>query len=191
MVTGVLVDANVLFSRTLRDWLFLLRNETGGGMFTVWATEDIMAETIYRYRRQHPTASGGLIASLHDRICEQLDDRIRDYEINGAFPGADENDQHVHAAAGAAGAGILLTCDTGFSALSEVERDALPYDVFTPDEFFCLISDSQPSAVHEVTRCQVRYWLDRDGEVDLARRLVEAQCPRFAHTVAACINSLG
>lgn len=43
---GTGVDANVLFSKTLRDWLFLLRHETQGQMYTVLATEDIIAETV-------------------------------------------------------------------------------------------------------------------------------------------------
>lgn len=64
----MLVDANVLFSRTLRDWLFLLRNETEGGMFTVYATEDILAETLYRMRRKYPLAPGHLTSRAHDRI---------------------------------------------------------------------------------------------------------------------------
>lgn len=68
MGTGVLVDANVLFSKTLRAWLFLLRHETQGQMYTVLATEDIIAETVYRYRRAHQTAPGGAITSLHDLV---------------------------------------------------------------------------------------------------------------------------
>lgn len=159
-------------------------------MFTVWATEDIIAETVYRYRRRHPTAPGGLITSIHDLISTQLDECIRDYEVDGTFPGEDVNDQHVHAAAVASSAGILLTCDTGFSTLSGAECDALPYDVFTPDEFFCLISDSHASAVHGVTSRQFRYWLARDGEVDLAQRLVDAQCPGFARAVAMCVQAM-
>ena len=49
VMTGlVLPDANVLFSRTLRDWLFLLAHR--GRLYTVHSTEDILAETMAKYR---------------------------------------------------------------------------------------------------------------------------------------------
>lgn len=48
MVTRVLVDANVLFSRTQRDWLFLLKLKSEGRIFTVSSTVDIIAETVAR-----------------------------------------------------------------------------------------------------------------------------------------------
>ncbi|MCH5643313.1 hypothetical protein [Gordonia sp. ABSL49_1] len=54
--TRVFVDENVLWPKTLRDWLFLLRNATGGEMFTVCSTEDVVAEAIYTLRRKKPLA---------------------------------------------------------------------------------------------------------------------------------------
>jgi len=56
----VFVDANVFFSKTLTDWLFLLRFETEG-MFQVHTTEDVCAEVIYRMRKKNPTAPGRLL----------------------------------------------------------------------------------------------------------------------------------
>lgn len=42
-MTGlVLPDANVLFNRTLRDWLFLLAHR--GRLYTIHSTEDLLAE---------------------------------------------------------------------------------------------------------------------------------------------------
>ena len=56
MVTRVLIDANVLYSRTLRDWILLLEIESEARMFKVHWTEDILAEVLYRTRRKSPTA---------------------------------------------------------------------------------------------------------------------------------------
>ncbi|MGB4834514.1 MAG: hypothetical protein WBP28_00340 [Nostocoides sp.] len=75
MALGVLVDANVLYSRTLRDWLFLLKLRSEAGMFTVYATEDIIAEVLYRLRRDNPNEPGHFIAGIHDRIVANIDDR--------------------------------------------------------------------------------------------------------------------
>ena len=113
MALGVLVDANVLYSRTLRDWLFLLKLRSEAGMFTVYATEDIIAEVLYRLRRDNPNKPGHFIAGIHDRIVANIDDRITDFQIDGSFPGDDPDDAHVHAAAVASGARILLTDDSG------------------------------------------------------------------------------
>lgn len=190
MATGVLVDANVLYSRALRDWLFLLRNETRGGMFTVYATEDVLAETIYSYRRKHPRASGAQIGQLRTRLIQQLDDVFCNYEIDGTFRGNDPHDAHVHAAAVASGADVLLTCDRGFMELSVRESDDLPYEVYTPDSFFELVDDASAEAVIAVTREQLHYWYQQDGEVDLPLRLREADCPNFARRVSQHINQM-
>lgn len=139
MATGVLVDANVLFSKTLRDWLFLLRDETKANMFTVYATEDIIAETLYSLRRERPTAPGHMTSRVSELIREQLDDLVRDYEVDGSYPGSDKDDAHVHAAAVAAGADVVLTDDSDFTKLAPEIADQLPYEVHTPDSFLTLI----------------------------------------------------
>jgi len=190
MATGVLVDANVLLSKTLRDWLFLLRNETEGGMFTVYATEDILAETLYHLRRNHPRAPGHMTSHVHDLVCEQLDDRVSDYTVDDSYPGLDPNDAHVHAAAVASGAGKLLTADSGFTKLPDDVAARLPYEVHTPDSFFTLIDDSAPLKVRAVTEKQMLYFLKRDGEADLPGRLKKSGCPTFAERIRLHLQAL-
>lgn len=51
---GVLVDANVLYSKTLGDWLGLLYTIPEIPPFQVFWTEDVLAEAIYHLRRNHP-----------------------------------------------------------------------------------------------------------------------------------------
>lgn len=180
----------MLFSRTLRDWLFMLRNQTAGGMYTVYATEDVIAETMYWLRRKNPKAPGTLIARVHDRIVKQLDDRITDFEIDGSYPGSDPDDAHVHAAAVASRASVLLTADSGFTDLDDAALDALPYEVQTPDSFFLLVDDASGAAVREVTRQQLDYWYSTKGEADLAKHLRGAGCPEFARRIADHVRSL-
>ena len=190
MATGVLVDANVLYSRTNRDWLFLLRDESGGSMFKVFATEDIIAETVYRLRRQKPAAPGSLITRIHDRLVESLDGRVEDFEIDGSFPGTDANDAHIHAAAVACGAGVLLTADSGFVDLDEGVADSLPYEVHHPDSFFILVDDSASDCVRAVICQQLTYWYSRRSEVDLPGRLRLAGCPEFAERVRQHLSTI-
>ena len=191
MATGVLVDANVLFSKTLRDWLFLLRNETNASMFTVYATEDILAETIYNLRRKWPAAPGHTTSRVSELIREQLDDLVRDYEVDDSYPGSDKDDAHVHAAAVAAGAAVVLTDDSDFTKLAPEVADQLPYEIHTPDSFFTLIDDSSPLKVRAVTEQQLKHFLKRHDEVDLPARLKAAGCPNFAQRVRLHLQVLG
>lgn len=179
MTTRVLVDANVLYSRTLRDWLLMLQIESKGGLFTVYWTEDILAEVMYHLRREHPEWPGGRITDLRDKIARVLEGgRVDDFTVDGSFTG-DPNDQHVHAAAIACGADIVLTDDGGFSAIG----DDLPYEVYRPDDFFVLVDDSRPGLVKRVAARQARHHWQRTGAADLCAMLVAAGCPAFAERV--------
>ena len=70
MTGTVLPDANVLFSRTLRDWLFLL--SSGGELYTVHSTPDILAETLSRYRDRFPHVTGEEVDRLATHLSQQL-----------------------------------------------------------------------------------------------------------------------
>lgn len=179
----VFVDANVLYPRTPRDWLALLQQKSAGQLYTVYWSEDVLAETMYHLRRSNPTWSGGKITRIRDRIAGIFEGgRVEDFLIDGTFPGDDANDQHVHAAAVACNAGYLLTADRGFRHPG-VDPDALPYEVCTPDDFFVLVDDNAPQVVADVTRDQAEYWMCRTQRVDLADKLHEAGCPNFARRV--------
>lgn len=187
MFTRVLVDANVLFSRTCRDWLIML--ELSGGPFKVYWTEDILAETLYRLRREHPTWGGAQITSIRDKIALSLENgRVDDFAVDGSFSLKDLDDQHVHAAAIACGAHVVLTCDKGF--LDVREPDELPYEVYRPDDFFVLADDSSPDVVHLVAGQQMSYFYRRDGSADLCSALRAAGCPEFAERVRRHLRTI-
>ncbi|WP_026455043.1 PIN domain-containing protein [Saccharomonospora iraqiensis] len=183
MTLRVLVDANVLFSRTLRDWLALIYLSPRGQLYTVHWTEDILAEVLYRLRRRHPDWNGQKTNAIRRRIAETFEGgRVEDFVVDGSFQGSDPDDRHVHAAALACAADIVLTGDDGFVG-EGVDADLLPYEVLSPDAFFVLADDSAPEIVAEVTRDQTRYWYGRHGRAPLAQQLEAAGCPEFARRV--------
>jgi predicted nucleic acid-binding protein len=185
LIQRVFVDANVLYSRTLRDWLFLLRRETGG-MFQIHTTEDVLAETAYRLRRSNPTMPGGVITDLRAKITSSIDELVGDFDATIPYTGADPDDRHVHAAAVASRADILLTEDGGFTG-----SDDDPYEVFSCDEFFLLVDDSAGWLVQNVTADQNAYWAARTGpRKTLAGALQDAGCPLFAQRVEAHLQVL-
>ncbi|ATY16963.1 PIN domain-containing protein (plasmid) [Amycolatopsis sp. AA4] len=183
----VFVDANVLYSRTLRDWLCLLQLGAPGEIYTVYWSEHVLAETIYHLLKKHPEWRGAKITAIRDRITGVFEGgRVEDFTVDGSFPGTDLDDQHVHAAALACSADIVLSDDGGFTITGDA-AEQLPYEVYRPDEFFVLVEDSAPDRVAEVTRCQTLYWRGRspDGRADLATALIDAACPAFAERVRA------
>lgn len=142
----VFVDANVLFSRTLRDWTLMLGEECN--RFAVISSRDCLVEVIANIRERNPAAEGGMISHLHDLIERSLHDLITKYPggpINGM---PDEKDWHVVHSASEAGAKILVTSNMkDFAPVA----DLLPFDLYSPDELFNLVWKNDPRAVEEVT----------------------------------------
>lgn len=183
MAQRVFVDANVLFGRTLYDWLFLLRIESRGGLFQLHTSWDVINEAGTRLRDEHPEWDGEGISSLMSKVQDIFD------EIIEVFPGgkvagmADSGDWHVHHAAEASRADILLAQDSGFSS------DLALYDVYSCDEFFVEIEKCDPQAVQKVIEFQAPYWAKRDGK-QLPEALRDANCPEFAELVLKRIRKM-
>lgn len=180
----VFVDANVLYSRTLRDWLFLLRLADPERL-TLFSSEDVLAETVYRYRRKHPDAPGRLIAAIRSTIVDSLSDIVTDYQIDGSFHGDDIDDRHVHAATRACGTDLLLTDDRGFVANSP------GYDTVRPDAFFVGVDESDSDLVRRATVQQTEYWSARRGTARLPEALEASGCPQFAERIRRHQQALG
>ncbi|MGC4175663.1 MAG: PIN domain-containing protein [Demequina sp.] len=178
----MLVDANVLASRTLRDWILMLQVQASG-MFTTCWTEDILAETIHAMRKRNPAVAGSSITQVADTMRQVMGERIDAFEVI-AFPDIrDEFDLHVHAAAIAGGVDMLVTLDSDFLELPTGVADELPYEILSPDSFLVLVDDSGPEHVREVLSQQWEYWRRRDPSTDLPQRLRNANCPEFAERV--------
>lgn len=189
MVTRVLADANVLHSRTLRDWLLLLALESRGSTFTLHYTEDILAETIATIRRGRVDLDGKAMTAIEDKIRGSMTSRIEEYPPSPQSPLADAKDRHVHSAAVAGHIGILVTADRGFLDLAESVTDNLPYEILCPDAFLVLIDDSSPQLVQTTTKRQHTYWTQR-GVSNLATKLRSSGCQEFADRVAGHLRSV-
>ncbi|NYI71184.1 putative nucleic acid-binding protein [Naumannella cuiyingiana] len=188
-VTRTLPDANVLHGRVLRDWLFLLNDETGGRAFRLCYTVDILAETIKGIRRARPDLTGDQITGIHDKIVTLMDERIDQYPAGTDAPVKDPFDRHVHAAAVAGAIDAVITSDTGFLGLPESEKDALRYEIYSPDEFFLLVDDSMPAHVMAVTGRQLAHFRSSGDSSTLSAKLRAAGCPGFAQRVQRhCID---
>ena len=167
----VFVDANILYSRTIRDWLFAL-STSKIQMFDLFSSEDVFAEVVYHYRRSNPKRSGDEVNGLVNQIRE-LVHVVDHYDCERAqadYMGADPNDLHLHAAAVDNDCSVLLTNDRKlYASLDESQLDGLPYSVCTADDFFCDLAESSAVLLDQAVTC--------------ADRLTRAECPRFAYLV--------
>lgn len=177
----VFVDANVWYSRTLRDWLGLLYTTGDSAPFQVRWTEDVLAELLVNLRRKHPEWDGGRISGTRDRITDTFEGgRVEQFVLDGSYRGKDPLDEHVHAAALACNADVLLTCNT---ADFRWDENNSPYDLMSPDEFFVWVDDVVPMVVSAAVVRSCGYWMHRSGEADLPHRLKASGCPDFAERV--------
>lgn len=186
--TAVLVDANVWYSRTLRDWLGMLYTTPDTPPFVVHWSEDILAELIYHLRKQHPEWSGARVSGIRERLAGTFEaGRVDDFEIDATYRGPDPGDGHVHAAAIACRADVLLTCNTSDFLWDE---NTSPYEVMHPDDFLLLVDDCSPDLVSAVTTRSADYWFERRGKADVPGQLRKAGCPQFAERVRAHLQRL-
>ncbi|QPZ38151.1 PIN domain-containing protein [Paramicrobacterium chengjingii] len=175
----VFVDSNNLASRTLRDWLFLIQQDSPG-LYTTHTSFDVLVEAVRVRRRLHPKANGSLTSRFRDTLRENLNEVLEEFPGNVAFDGDDPDDHHVHAASLACRADMMLTDnyrDFG-------NPDALPYEVFSSDDFFLLVQDSAPQSVHRAVLTQSEYWQRFSNSKPLDVALRDAGCPLFASRVA-------
>lgn len=186
MSTGpldVLADANILFSRTIRDWIFLCHLETDPPMFQLYWTEDILAELVGALRERNPYYNDTQVGGVRRRIVATLPDgEISGFSIDTSRTYRDPKDAHVHSAAVHGHVDILLTDNV--KDLKTDDSDDLPYEVLTADEFLLLVDDSCQELVHEVTRKQFQYYSDRIDSFSLPGSLERAGAKLFAERVA-------
>lgn len=181
-VTIVLLDANILYSRTLRDWIALLQIEAPSVFSVAW-TEDIMVETLYHLRKKHPLWSEKQVGGMRRNLEKAFTGgQITDYQVDPATKYPDVGDAHVHAAAVHGAVDIVVTANgKDFPA-----TDDLNYEIYPPDDFLILVDDAAPKAVRAVTEQQLRHYHQRSSGnegVDLPLRLKNAKAPMFAARV--------
>lgn len=177
----VFVDANILVSKTCMDWLFLL-HQTSGSMFNLASTEDVISEVVKARRRNHPQAPGHSTFRRANLIRKCLDEILIDFPSSLPFTGSDNDDYHVHAAACAYNADLLLTNDSPSHFTSSPQKET--YEVITADNFFILIADSAPELLPPVIKKQQSYWGKQSkNPLPLPDALRKSDCPDFAERV--------
>lgn len=144
----VVIDANILLSKTLRDWILRPCYGTGNAFYQVYLPQGVLDEFSYHWRKQHPQASDQARVRIVKAISASCH-LVEGYEVNPVPGYPDPHDLHVHAAAVHIDANALITNDSRLLdfAQSEEGEATLNYETLTADDFLLQIADYLPTEI--------------------------------------------
>ena len=187
MTQRVLADSNVLASRTLLGWLYHCRRVTSG-MYQLYTTEDVKAEVVRVVRRRNQRVDGGVITDKLNELSLVMDEVLQDFPGTLPFTGADEGDYHIHAAAVAGRADLVVTSNDPRDITAD--PDGEHYEILTPDAFLVLVSDSSPTSFLEAVRRQLAHSRKNPEGYQIDDALRRAGCPETAARVREALMHL-
>ena len=188
LVRVVLVDANVLYSRVLRDYLLYAADEE---VIAVAWSAAVLEETV-KHLIENVAA---FIAESGARLIDAMNVAFPYAEVEvapehleavAALPLPDEGDRHVLAAAIAAEATVLCTANTRDFPAAVVA--ALGLEVMTPDALLSALVTEFPSQMLTVHATSVERLRGATDESTIAA-LQRAGAPTAAALVAGLLNN--
>lgn len=160
----VFVDANILYSRCLRDWLVLMALDSHRTAYDLRWSEAVLAEAFYHLRRNHPSAPAQQIECWRDLLDENFPEaKVAHWDPQSVPCPTDLNDHHVLAAAHSGKVDILITRDGDIKDFQQcLDQAGAGIDVQHVDDFLCMIADRYPDLVQRRFLHQVMYWQRRN-----------------------------
>lgn len=134
---SVLLDTNILMSRTLRDWILILAQKSEWEFFQPYVSSGILDEFGYQMRRGKPTLDDGALETWKSQILSSTRGVISGFQVPHIPGYPDKNDLHVHAAADHGGMHALITHDAkllNFATTPE-GQDIQKYETMSADDF--------------------------------------------------------
>ena len=183
----VITDANVLYSRVLRDYLLYAAEYR---LIAVAWSREILRETTDHLRRNRPDftdeSADALIAAMTKTFPYAEHNPQPEHFARLAHVSLpDENDRHVIAAALAAEADVICTENT--RDFPRAVATGLGFDVMRPDELICRLIEEHPAAMRYVHETSVANLPGATTESTLAA-LHRAKAPRAADAMARLLG---
>ncbi|MDT0189213.1 PIN domain-containing protein [Rothia terrae] len=186
-VYKVFLDANILHSKTLRDWIFLLSLETGNEFFRVYTSQGVIDEYSYHWCKQHPISTDRARLKVVKQIRESVFKVVEGFPVEPVDGYPDEHDLHVHAAAEFSEVDALITNDKKLIAFgaSTAGEALLSYDTLSADDFLMQLAEFLPPTLpfKNVYLFQEKYALSRKHDTNLCESLRRAGAPQFAEFI--------
>lgn len=140
---SVLLDTNILMSKTLRDWILILAQESEYEFFQPYVSSGILDEFGYHMRRKTPTLDDGALETWKKQILSSTQGFISGFQVPHIPGYPDKDDLHVHAAADHGGMHALITHDTkllNFATTPE-GQDIQEYKTMSADDFLMQLTE--------------------------------------------------
>lgn len=186
-VYTVFLDANILHSKTLRDWILLLSLETENEFFRVYTSQGVIDEYSYHWRKQHPASTDEARRVVVKQIRECIFEVVEGFPVEPVAGYPDEHDLHVHAAAEFSEVDALITNDKKLIAFgaSTAGEALLSYDTLSADDFLMQLAEFLPPTLpfKNVYLFQEKYALSRKHDTNLCESLRRAGAPQFAEFI--------
>ncbi|SNT45662.1 Predicted nucleic acid-binding protein, contains PIN domain [Asanoa hainanensis] len=162
----VFLDANVVYSRCLRDWLVLMALDSQYTAYELRWSEAVLAEAFYHLRRSHPAAPEQRIERWRDLLDRNFPEaKVVRWDPQAVPEPKDPNDHHVLAAAYAGHVDILVTCDGDVENFQQcLDQVGAGIEVAHVDDFLCMIAERHSALVRRQYLSQIAYW-KRRGEL--------------------------
>jgi hypothetical protein len=181
------LDANIIVSKTLRDWFFKL-SLTDPNVLSLSCSELVLEEAKKAFRKRNPTAYSGVVEEWIEWIRSIFDHVVIDAPSSSDHvDGISRHDLHVHRAALRAQATHLVT--SNFRDFRP--RQPVPYRPCTPDALLVQIYLFHPRLIHEVSQSETAYWARRkhvDGPTKTVPvALADAGAPLFANIIKTLV----
>lgn len=182
MTIRAFLDANVLASKTQRDWLFKI-SLTSPGLVSFYSSSRVLKEVAKTFLKRNPSATESAATQLESHLRKLLVDVIASSHISTPVAGIHPADIHVHYAVVASGVATLVTQNTkDFRAIKRP-----PYQVVTADELLCQLYKGEPTTIQQVLESETNYWgtqLSFGRKVKpLDAALRDANCPVFGEII--------
>ena len=191
---SVLLDTNILMSKTLRDWILLLAVKSEYEFFTPHVSSGIMDEFGYHVRRASPAISDVVLENWKQQIIRSCISCISGFPVEAPVSFPDTDDLHVHAAAQHGAMHALVTDDRKLLdyASTEEAQNIQNYETLSADDFLMQLTEyAHPSLFAEVYLFQESYARSKGfTEIDIPRALERAGAGQFARYLrTVVINS--
>lgn len=119
-------------------------------MFQLHSTEDVFAKVASNMRKNHSRLQGYVVRRRVELMREIVDEVLDTFPSDLPFTGTDEDDYHIHAAATACQADLLLTDNDPEDITTNEE---VHYEIISPDDFLFLSPNPHPSDA--ASYCQI------------------------------------
>jgi predicted nucleic acid-binding protein len=175
----VFVDTNVLFPFSVMDLMLALTEDR---LHDIVLTDALLAEwqrVIVRKQKRPEHEAAAIAGTIREFFAESFVEEVAYGHLIDQMPGSDADDRIHMAAAIAAGAGVIITCNHADFPSGALARYGIR--VLGPDEYLCeLITEAPAVVVRTVVRLAAEKRRPPMTPVDLVNRYSNAGVPNFA-----------